>query len=57
MTSPKKGSSPDWSDVFTRRPDLEPPGYREACRAQQQATDSSRPQLKAKAKAKPKRKR
>ncbi len=57
MTHPRGGAAPDWSDVFRRRPDLEPPGYREACRAQQQATDNPQPQLKAKAKAKPKRKR
>lgn len=28
----RKGSCPDWSEVFRNRPDLEAPGYQEAVR-------------------------
>lgn len=48
MTHPKVSPPPDWSAVFGRCPELEPPGYREACHAQQQAKDNPKPKPKRK---------
>lgn len=44
------GALPDWDEIFRRRPDLEPPGYRE-CVAWAVANTAEKKRLRAEAEA------